>query len=90
MSNADKGAVGLIPALELASLTLELDTTSEHCLPWTLLNLLSHHKSTLGRWSSRLLATSIYSQALGLRGLVNQLGIDGGSVVPSLGITTET
>ena len=28
MSNADKGAVGLIPALELASLTLELNSTS--------------------------------------------------------------
>ena len=29
LSNADKGAVGLIPALELASLTLELDSTSQ-------------------------------------------------------------
>ena len=28
LSNADKGAVGLILALELASLTLELDSTS--------------------------------------------------------------
>ena len=28
LSNADKGAVGLIPALELASLTLELNSTS--------------------------------------------------------------
>ena len=90
MSYADKGAVGLIPALELASLTLELDSTSEHRPPWTLLNLLSHHKSTLGRWSSQLLATSIYSRALGLRGLCSQLGTAGGSVVPSLGIATET
>jgi len=36
LSNADKGAVGLILALELASLTLELDITLEHCLPWIL------------------------------------------------------
>jgi len=28
LSNANKGAVGLIPALELASLILELDSTS--------------------------------------------------------------
>jgi len=71
-------------------LTLELDSTSEHCLPWTLLNLLSHHKSTLGQWSLRLLATSIHSRVLGLRGLCSQLGTAGGSIVPSLGIATET
>ena len=46
--------------------------------------------STLGHWSSWSVATSIHSRALGLRELVNQLGIDGGSIVPSLGIITKT
>jgi len=31
-----------------------------------------------------------HSQALGLRELYSQLGTTGGSIVPSLGITTET
>jgi len=39
LSNADKGAVGFILAPELATLTLELDFTLEHCPPWTLLTL---------------------------------------------------
>ena len=57
----------------------------EHCPPWTLLTLTLIYKSTLGWWSSRSLATSIHSQALGLRGLISQLGTEGGDAVPSSG-----
>jgi len=90
LSNADKGAVGLIPALELASLTLELDFTSR--APSTLDSAQSLFSllSTLDWWSSQLLATSIHSQALGLRGLCSQLGTAGGDTVPSSGIAFET
>jgi len=90
LSNTDKGAVGLILALELASLTLELDS-----ILWALSisdpaqSLLSS-LSTLSRWSSWLLATSIHSRALGLRGLYSQLGTAGGDTVPSSGIAFKT
>ena len=62
----------------------------EHYLPWTLLILTLIISSILDWWSSQSLVTSIYSWAFGLRGLVNQLEIDGGSTVLSLGIDTET
>ena len=48
------------------------------------------YKSTLGWWSLQLLATSIHSQALGLRGLCSQLGTAGGDTVPNPGIVFET
>jgi len=47
LSNADKGAIGFILAQELATLTLELDITSEHHLPWTLLILSSYPNQPL-------------------------------------------
>ena len=62
---------------------------SEHYPPRILLNLILT-LSTLSRWSPRSVTTSIHSQALGLRGLCSQLGTAGGSVIPSLGIATET
>ena len=39
----NKETVGLIPVIGVWLLTLELDITTEHHLPWTLLTLLSHH-----------------------------------------------
>ena len=38
----NKETVGLIPVIRVWLLTLELDITSEHRPPWTLLTLLSH------------------------------------------------
>jgi len=56
LSNADKGAVGLIPALKLASLTLELDSILQVLFtldsaqshfhitnPWSLIIMISNH-----------------------------------------------
>jgi len=50
----------------------------------------SYNLLTLDQWSSQLLVTSIYSQALGLRGLDSQLETISGSAVPSSGIVSET
>ena len=74
--------------------TLDADTrTRFHFRALSTLDLahsLISFQSTLGCWSPRSVTTSIYSRALGLRGLCSQLGTAGGSVIPSLGIATET
>jgi len=61
----------------------------EYCPPWTLLILTLITILTLNWWSLQSLVTSIHSWALSLRKLVNQLGIDGGSAVPSSGIVSK-
>jgi len=72
------------------SLIPELNSTSEHHLPWTLLTLFISFKSTLSWWLSWSLATFIYGWVLGLRGLCSQLGTAGRSVVPSLSVIAKT
>ena len=57
----------------------------EHCLPQTLLTLILTTTLTLDWWLSQSLVTSIHSWALGLRGLISQLGTEGGDTVPSSG-----
>jgi len=79
------GLGGWLSHLRLSHYTRTWYPLLEHCLPWTLLILTLIYKSTLGQWSSRSLATSIHSQALGLRGLISQLETEGGDAVPSSG-----
>jgi len=76
---------GWLSCLRLSHYTRTRYPLLEHCPPWTLLTLTLIYKSTLGRWSSQSLATSIHSRALGLRGLISQLGTEGGDMVPSSG-----
>ena len=84
-SSCQLGLGGWLSHLRLSHYTRTRYPLLEHCLPWTLLTLTLIYKSTLGRWSSWSLATSIHSQALGLRGLISQLGTEGGDTVPSSG-----
>jgi len=79
------GLEGWLSHLRLSHYTRTWYPLLEHCSPWTLLTLTLIYKSTLSWWPSRSLATSIYSQALGLRGLISQLGTEGGDTVPSSG-----
>jgi len=79
------GLGGWLSRLRLSYYTRTRYPLLEHCPPWTLLTLTLIYKSTLSWWSSWSLATSIHSQALGLRGLISQLGTKGRDVVPSSG-----
>ena len=80
----------LYSGLEFSFHTLELDSILWALSTLDLAQTYSHLFSTLSHWSSRSAATSIHSQALGLRGLCSQLGTAGGDTVPSSGIAFET